>query len=132
MRGHAARQNAWADEAPTNMMERRTSERVEIEVEVSLTSESQFFAGLTGDISTGGLFIHTYSLRAVGSRVLVAFSLPTGEIKTEGVVRWVRRASEGTEPGLGIAFENLQSNERASIEAFCKTRPPLYHDLETE
>jgi uncharacterized protein (TIGR02266 family) len=113
-------------------MERRASERVEIEVEVSLTSESQFFAGLTGDISTGGLFIHTYSLRPVGSRVLVAFSLPMGEIKTPGVVRWVRRASEGTEPGLGIAFENLGSSERASIEAFCRTRPPLYHDLETE
>ena len=132
MRSHAARDDAWADEAPTNLMERRASERVELEVEVSLTSESQFFAGLTGDISTGGLFVHTYSLRPVGSRVLVCFALPTGEIKTPGIVRWVRRANEGTEPGLGIAFESLMGNDRDSIEAFCKKRPPLYHDLESE
>jgi uncharacterized protein (TIGR02266 family) len=132
MRAHAARDNAWADEAPTNMMERRASERVELEVEVSLTSESQFFAGLAGDISTGGLFVQTYSLRPVGSRVLISFSLPTGEIKTPGIVRWVRRASEGTEPGLGIAFESLRSGERDSIETFCRARPPLYHDLDSE
>jgi uncharacterized protein (TIGR02266 family) len=132
MRGSAARGNAWAEEAPTNLMERRASERIELEVEVSLTSESQFFAGLCGDISTGGLFVQTYSLRPVGTHVLVAFSLPTGEIKAPGVVRWIRRAAAGTEPGLGIAFERLRSSERESIETFCKTRPPLYHDLESD
>jgi uncharacterized protein (TIGR02266 family) len=132
MAGHAAKGNAWADEAPTELTDRRAAERIHLEVEVTLGSESQFFAGLTGDISTGGLFVQTYSLRPVGSRVLVAFSLPTGEVKTPGVVRWVRRAAEGTEPGLGIAFESLRSSERESIEAFCKTRPPLYHDLDSD
>jgi uncharacterized protein (TIGR02266 family) len=133
MRGDGARDNAWADEAPTtHLMNRRASERSQIEVEVSLTSESQFFAGLSGDISTGGLFVQTYSLRPVGSRVLVAFSLPEGEIRTPGTVRWVRREAEGTTPGLGIAFENLESSERDSIEAFCRARPPLYHDLDND
>jgi len=132
MGGPAAKGNVWADEAPTDMTDRRASERIHLEVEVTLGSESQFFAGLTGDISTGGLFVQTYSLRPVGSRVLVAFALPTGEIKTPGVVRWVRLAAEGTEPGLGIAFESLRSSERDAIAAFCKARPPLYHDLESE
>ena len=130
MRGEGARDDAWMDEAPTHLTERRASERSPIEVEVSLSSESQFFAGLSGDVSTGGLFVQTYSLRAVGTQVVVAFSLPTGEIRATGVVRWVRSATEGTSPGLGISFERLEGNELAAVEAFCQTRPPLYHDIE--
>jgi hypothetical protein len=48
------------------------------------------------------------------------------------VVRWVRTASEGSSPGLGIAFEGLTAPEREAIEAFCKTRPALYHDVESD
>ena len=144
MRGEGARGNDWEEEGPTRLQpstqleaptwlaERRAAERCQIEVEVSLGSESQFFAGLSGDISTGGLFVQTYRLRDVGSLVLLAFSLPTGEIRTHGVVRWIRRAAEGTTPGMGIGFEGLLSDERDAIEAFCKTRPPLYHDLESD
>ena len=130
MRGEGARDSRWANEAPTHLMDRRASERSPIEVEVSLSSESQFFAGLSGDVSTGGLFVQTYSPRPVGSHVLVAFSLPTGEIRVSGVVRWVRAATEGSPPGLGIAFQHLEGSELAAIEAFCRTRPPLYHDIE--
>lgn len=34
--------------------ERRSSPRVALEVEVSLTSEAYFYAGLTGDVGAGG------------------------------------------------------------------------------
>jgi uncharacterized protein (TIGR02266 family) len=101
-------------------------------VEVSLTSESHFFAGLTGDVSTGGLFVQTYRRHPVGTGLVVAFSLPTGDICAPGVVRWVREGAEGTAPGLGIEFECLSEPERDSIETFCKSRPPLYHDIDTE
>ncbi len=129
MGGEGARKDAWEDEAAT-LMERRASERSPIEVEVSLSSESQFFAGLSGDVSLGGLFVQTYSLRPVGSHVHVAFSLPTGEIRVSGVVRWVRGATDSSPPGLGIAFEHIEGSELAAVEAFCRTRPPLYHDIE--
>jgi uncharacterized protein (TIGR02266 family) len=128
MGGEGARNDAWADEAPTR--DRRASERSPIEVEVSLSSESQFFAGLSGDVSLGGLFVQTYSLRPVGTQVNLAFSLPTGEIQVSGVVRWVRGATDSSPPGLGIAFEHLEGRELAAVEAFCRTRPPLYHDIE--
>jgi uncharacterized protein (TIGR02266 family) len=112
--------------------ERRSADRAEIEVDVSFSSESQFFAGLTGDISTGGLFVQTYSLRPVGTEVMVAFTLPAGEVRAPGVVRWVRTGRESVKPGLGIAFEGLGARERAFIEAFCKARPPLYHEMDAE
>ncbi len=129
MKSESAARKSWTDEAPT---ERRASERVSLDVEVTLTSDSQFFAGLTGDVSAGGLFVQTYKSYAVGSRLIVAFSLPTGEIRTPGVVRWVRTSTDGTPPGVGIAFETLVAADRASIEAFCRTRPPLYHDVDGE
>jgi uncharacterized protein (TIGR02266 family) len=109
--------------------ERPTVERAHIEVEVSLTTESQFFAGLNGDISTGGLFVQTYEIRPVGSRVLLDILLPTAQIVTTGVVRWVRHATEGTLPGLGYGLDLLSSSERSAIESFCLGRPALYHEL---
>lgn len=131
MNSESAARKSWTDEAPT---ERRASERVSLDVEVTLTSDSQFFAGLTGDVSEGGLFVQTYKSYAVGSRLIVAFSLPAParEIRTPGVVRWVRPSTDGTPPGIGIAFETLVAADRASIEAFCRTRPPLYHDVDGE
>jgi uncharacterized protein (TIGR02266 family) len=116
--------------APADRSERRVSERVAIEAEVSLTSDSQFFVGVSGDISQGGLFAQTYKPVPLGSRVLLAIFLPTGDIVTRGVVRWARPATEGAPPGLGICFDALLSSERAAIEAFCRTRPPLYHEVE--
>jgi uncharacterized protein (TIGR02266 family) len=130
MRSEETARDSWSDEAPTALLERRSSGRVALEVEVTLTSDSQFFAGLTGDVSQGGLFVQTYKRYEVGCRVVVAFSLPGGEIRTAGIVRWIRPASDGTPPGFGIAFEGLSSAERASIDAFCCARPPLYHDVD--
>jgi uncharacterized protein (TIGR02266 family) len=122
--------NHWTDEAATTRLERRASERVALDVEVTLTSDSQFFAGLSGDMSEGGLFVQTYKRYAVGSRVLVSFALAGSEIRTPGVVRWVRLAGDGTPPGVGIAFEHLSGEEEATIEAFCRARAPLYHDVD--
>jgi uncharacterized protein (TIGR02266 family) len=111
-------------------VERREAERRPIEVEVSLTSESQFFAGISGDISTGGLFVQTYQTHPLGVHVAVALSLPEREIRAAGVVRWVRGATEGVLPGVGIAFDDLLEADREFIEAFCTSRPALYHELE--
>lgn len=123
-------QTPWTDETPTRAAERRSSARVALDVEVTLSSDSQFFAGLSGDVSEGGLFVQTYRPYAVGCRVMISFSLPAGEIRAPGTVRWVRPAADGAPPGLGIAFESLTSAERACIEAFCRARPPLYHDVD--
>jgi uncharacterized protein (TIGR02266 family) len=124
------RESWLADEAPTHRMERRTSERVTLDVEVTFTSDSQFFAGLSGDISEGGLFVQTYQRHPIGSRLSLTFSLPTGQIRATGIVRWIREATAGALPGVGIAFEDLPRSERAQIDSFCRSRPPLYHDLE--
>jgi len=114
------------------MPDRRSSPRVVIEVEVSMTSESNFFAGLSGDVSSGGIFVQTYEARSIGTKLDLIFALPDGPVHARGVVRWTQEKREGVEPGLGIAFETIEAADRARIEAFCKARPPLYYDVDEQ
>lgn len=107
--------------------ERREGERVAISLEVALTSDSQFFAGITGDIARGGVFVCTYRVLPIGTLVDLTFSLPDGAvIATTGKVRWHRPESPGIPPGLGVSFEALDPQQRTQIDAFCKDRAPLY------
>jgi uncharacterized protein (TIGR02266 family) len=110
--------------------EHRSSERISLEVELHLASDSHFFSGLSGDISEGGVFISTYRRLAVGSLVELEFSLPGSQrpVRARGVVRWHRAPSPQFPPGVGVAFEDLGDDDRAAIHAFCSVRPPLYYD----
>jgi uncharacterized protein (TIGR02266 family) len=112
--------------------DRRTAPRVHMEVEVTLGSETQFFAGLSGDISSGGIFVSTYQRVKVGTEVSVQFTLPNGSVNAKGTVRWLRDANpkEGLTPGLGICFESLAPVERSMVQSFCAARAPLYMDVD--
>ena len=94
-----------------------------------MVSDSQFFAGITGDVSMGGLFVATYRKLPIGARVAVQFSIEDDvSVVAEGTVRWIREASMDTPPGLGIEFERLGGEALRDIAAFCEHRRPLYHD----
>ncbi len=121
---------AEAASAPDS--DRRGSDRVVLEVEVGFVSESNFYAGLSMDVSTGGLFVATWQAHPVGTRVLLSFVLPGGKtVTTPGVVRWVRAAGDDdAPPGMGVAFSGLSPDDLSSIEAFCKRRQPMYYDAD--
>lgn len=110
--------------------ERRADVRVALEVEVSLSSESHFFVGISGDVSRGGLFVVTWRTLEVGTPIFVAVDLPDGRLLADGEVRWAREAVDGASPGLGIAFTGLSEAERCRIDSFCADRAPLYFDVE--
>ncbi len=89
-----------------------------------------FFSGLSGDVSEGGVFVQTYRDLPVGSDVEVHFELPDGELPAHGCVRWHRDKSESSPPGIGIAFEALGEEHRRVIQRFCARRAPLYYEVE--
>lgn len=64
--------------------------------------------GLTGDLSVGGVFVITGHVREPGSPVQVTFVWPQGEVRVNGLVRWVRHAPDPDRPnraaGMGIEF----------------------------
>ncbi len=110
--------------------ERRSEGRVPIETEVTLESDSQFFTGLTGNLSTGGVFVATYRQLTIGCGVLMTLTLPDGELRVKGTVRWSRDTSSGASPGVGVAFDELAPGDAARIAHFCQLRAPLLHDAE--
>jgi uncharacterized protein (TIGR02266 family) len=119
--------------------ERRTSPRVELELEVTLESDSNFYTGLTQDISSGGIFVSTHQLRRIGEHVMVKFKLPGSAtpIAVESEVRWLREAgpihdhrSVDYPPGMGLRFLTLSSESRLAIAAFLKARDSIFYDDE--
>jgi uncharacterized protein (TIGR02266 family) len=103
--------------------------RVPIEVDVSLTSDSHFFVGLSGDLSEAGLFAATWRELAVGTPLDVTVTLPDGLLVARGRVRWARHATDAAPPGLGIALDELTKPERTRLETFCASRAPWYYEL---
>ena len=111
-------------------MERRAVPRVEVQVEVSFSSESQFFVGWRGDLSERGLFVATWRKLPVAAAVNLALSLPDGPLFARGNVRWVREEVEGgAVRGLGIAFRSLNPHDSARIGALCAEWARLYGDV---
>jgi uncharacterized protein (TIGR02266 family) len=122
--------------APPRGAERRTAPRVELQLEVGLSTDSNFYTGLTQDISTGGLFVATHQLHRVGQHVTVHLTLPgqPAPITVESEVRWVREISalqgaHGT-TGMGLKFLALDARAHQAIAAFLAHRDSIFHDDE--
>ncbi len=112
---------------------RSPGSRVFVETDIGLFSDSMFYAGLSHDLSAGGLFVATYQPRPPGTRVSLCFVLPDGhEVEAEGIVRWTREASADSPPGMGISFTELDPADLQAITRFCQARPPIYHDSADE
>lgn len=112
---------------------RREHDRAEFAVDIGLHSATQFFAGISGDLSEGGLFVATYTPSPVGSEIHVSFVLSGVAIRTPAIVAWVRAAdaatdSGGPEPGMGLRFYALKDRDRAAIEKFLEMRPPMIYE----
>jgi uncharacterized protein (TIGR02266 family) len=109
---------------------RRLSERVHIEADVGFATETNFYAGLSMDISLGGLFVATYKLHPIGTQVALFFELPGGRtVSLFGEVRWVRETSVGSSmPGMGVAFTQVSPEDLQAIQSFCWQRHPMYFE----
>ena len=114
----------------------RASERYDLEVKVDLESDSNFYTGLTQNISAGGLFIATHHLRRIGDRITLKFALPGTDqpVTVETEVRWIRENSslhrvDGA-TGMGVRFINLSAEATVAIQTFLQNRDSLYYDDE--
>jgi uncharacterized protein (TIGR02266 family) len=119
--------------APSSRNGRRAP-RFSVELEVTLESDHNFYAGLVENLSASGLFIATHALRTIGEQI--EFSIRLGEsedvLKGVGVVRWIRQYSESsdTPPGVGLSFAEIEETSRRRILEFLRTREPLFFDDE--
>ena len=109
-----------------------TGPRVDVEANIGATTESNFFVGFSGEISDGGVFLSTYEVLKLGSRVRALVTLPGNfEFKVDGWVRFVRDPMDlnsDAEPGMGIQFEHLSAEARDLVLRFIRKRAPLFYD----
>ncbi len=110
----------------------RSSRRFPFEINVDIVSEHNFYAGLSLNISEGGLFVATHVEYPVGTRLEIRLLLPGDEeptsIMTE--VRWVRPHNENADgsAGMGLRFVGLTPEVLAKVHRFAENRDPLYYE----
>jgi uncharacterized protein (TIGR02266 family) len=111
---------------------RRIAPRFAVELEMSISSEHNFYSGLVENISEGGVFVATHVLKPIGSVVEISITLPDSDVAVsgKGEVRWIRDYNElsDTPPGMGIRFVELASGSVEAIEQFLSQRDPLFFD----
>jgi uncharacterized protein (TIGR02266 family) len=105
---------------------------VDVEADVTMESESQFFSGFSENIGDGGLFVQSWANKKVGDHLTLRITLPDSEepIETIGEVRWVRSYDRmhDTPPGFGLSFLDLHERDKKRIDEFLKQRRPLFYD----
>jgi uncharacterized protein (TIGR02266 family) len=113
---------------------RRRDPRYGVELDVTLESEHNFYAGFVENLSASGIFVATHTKRGIGELVEFSIRLAKDEEPITGVgeVRWTRQYSETSDspPGVGLKFKKLGDGAAARIEAFLKNREPLFFDDE--
>jgi uncharacterized protein (TIGR02266 family) len=112
---------------------RREHSRFAVDLDVTVGSDHNFYAGFAENLSAGGVFIATHKLKPVGSKIELSINLPDGaQLKLEGEVRWIRVFNEhsDTPPGMGVKFSKLTDDSLALIQNFLARRDPLFFDDE--
>lgn len=114
--------------------QRRASPRYGVELDVSLGSDHNFYAGFIENMSAGGVFVATHMIKPVGETLELSIHLPDSDIVVRGVgeVRWIREYSEASNvpPGMGVRFVHLEPGSLEAIESFLEHREPLFFDDE--
>jgi hypothetical protein len=91
-----------------------------IAVEVSVPAFGIWFAAIAATVRADGIFLSTFQEVPSGTRVEVEIALPDGaSVKVAGIVG--EHPLEGI--GIDIAFEDLERDVRARIEAIVPSIP---------
>lgn len=107
---------------------------VRVDAELGAHSSTNFYKGLSGNdvIDSGGIFIATYQIPAIGQELVIKVSLPGGyEFEATGVVRWTRDAPNSgadSPPGFGAQFTQISPEGRQLVYRYVRNREPLFHD----
>jgi uncharacterized protein (TIGR02266 family) len=103
--------------------------RCDLEAEITLESEHNFYTGFTQNISSGGLFIQTAAVRPLGSTFRVRFSLPglNRAVESTVTVRWTRECGDPNRDGMGVQFTDLSSEAKEAINRFVREREPIFY-----
>lgn len=115
--------------------DKRVYKRFPVVVEVSYSSEHNFYTGFIRNISSGGLFVATAAPLHIGERMELSFHIPGADAAcvVHGIVKWMipyDPLNTETSPGMGVQFIDLNQETQTIIDSFLKLREPLFYDDE--
>jgi len=108
---------------------RRAAPPSSLAVEVSLSSDSTFFAGFDGSFGSGGLFVASVETLPVGHELDLVVRLESRTLRARGRVVFVRDdalANPDCAAGAGIVLSGLGSDDVRAVESFLKQRAPMF------
>jgi type IV pilus assembly protein PilZ len=102
--------------------DRRSDDRVPIELKVEYRRVNTFFADYTKNISRGGTFIATDRPLPEGTEFVFALGIPLMEepLRLKGRVCWITSTEDATKAnpaGMGIEFQFADDAERRASES---------------
>ncbi len=110
-------------------IEDREEARFQVDLTVTVNSDSNFYAGLASNLSAGGIFVATHIVHPVGTKFNVSLHLDDGQgvVRGLGEVRWMRTRDEtaGLPAGLGIRFIEVEGDGAERIDSFLNRRGPM-------
>lgn len=123
--------------ATTRMSDKRTVVRTPCSeaaasITIEIDGDPRFYTGLARNISSGGIFVHTFTIPAVGTSLLLRFRMKdrAESVEQPAVVAWVRTASDAADTddvGFGARFLCLPPElSRALDKALLESGP---HDF---
>jgi type IV pilus assembly protein PilZ len=117
--------------------DRRTHERVLVDIEVDYKADDTFLFAYITDISAMGIFVRTNNPEREGTRLNLCFRVPPelgGQmIEVEGEVIWInpfRPDDAARQPGMGIQFVDLTARQRDVVMRMVRTFAYLDDDDE--
>ena len=98
----------------TGTRENRKTPRIPVEKGVwvawQLTKKDRHVSRVR-DLSAGGVFISTSVAVPVGTTINLLFTMPEGETRTQGIVRY-----SDADKGIGIEFTKMGAGDRARLQ----------------
>lgn len=96
------------------------------ELEVTPAGDEDFYAGISGEITHGGVFLPIADPPPPGTEVRVAITLPgVGMVHCLGRVRWVRlpdAVGADGRPGCDVAWQTDDPRSRGAVRRFLAAR----------
>ena len=109
--------------------QRRVYQRFQVDLELTLQSESTIWLGTAENVSDGGVFVASKELKPIGTEVEITIKLPGNMLPVwaVGVVCWIRDTSgqADTPLGMGIQFRLIADEALRRIRDFVRDRQAL-------
>jgi type IV pilus assembly protein PilZ len=106
--------------------DRRAADRIDVVWSVDCETEDTFLYASITNISEMGIFVRTQQPLMVGTALTLKFAPPgvAEPFVLRGVVQWVnplRVLAENLNPGMGVRFVDLNSDDRERIVEAIRT-----------